>query len=117
MRLLKGVDIPSGSRPKTIPLITLLEFRLPPIILTTRMLSTLKLIGLGGMIDVTASATSEDRRSSDPYCLEAMAGVRAVTRDSVVNGFDNVLIESSGSLKNQRCLRLHEGEVHTFEFL
>ena len=62
---------PSGSRPKTMPLTTLLCSRLPPMILTTRMLSTLKLTGFLGSTARTASATISARNCSLPFCLLA----------------------------------------------
>ena len=87
---------PSGSRPKTIPCTTVLLFKLLPMILTTRTLSTLKFFGFGGMTARDASATSAASLSSTPYCFEAIAGRRAVARDDVVNGEGRVLTESSG---------------------
>ena len=62
---------PSGSRPKTMPLTTLDCSREPPIIFTTRMLSTLKFWGLFGSTARTASATILARKSSLPDCFEA----------------------------------------------
>ena len=73
---------PSGSRPKTMPLTTLLWSREPPIIFTTRMLSTLKLEGFLGRTARTASATKMERKSSLPDCLEAMT-VRMALASSV----------------------------------
>ena len=52
--------VPSGSRPNTIPCTTLLPARLPPMIFTTRTLSTLKFLGLVGMMERAASATSAE---------------------------------------------------------
>ena len=73
---------PSGSRPKTMPLTTLLWSREPPMIFTTRMLSTLKLEGFLGRTARTASATKMERKSSLPDCLEAMT-VRIALASSV----------------------------------
>ena len=62
---------PSGSRPNTMPLTTRDWGSEPPMILTTRMLSTLKLMGFLGRTARTASATRSARKSSLPDCLEA----------------------------------------------
>lgn len=87
--------LPSGSLPKTIPCTTLLAARLPPIIFTTRTLSTLKFLGFDGMMERAASATSDASLSSDPYCFEAMAGLSADERDSCVSGLGRLYVESS----------------------
>ena len=65
-------DIPEGSRENTIPLTTSLSSNPPPMILTTRTLSTLNAIGFFGMTDNTALATSLLRNSSFPYCFDAI---------------------------------------------
>ena len=57
-------NIPSGSRPNTIPRTTRLPDKLPPMILTTLTLSTLKLLGFFGMTAKAASATREASWSS-----------------------------------------------------
>lgn len=51
------------------------------------MLSTLKLVGVGGMTARAASATRPASKSSDPYCFDAMAGFSAVLRDAIVRFF------------------------------
>ncbi len=61
----------SGSRPKTMPLTTFDCSREPPIILTTRILSTLKFWGTLGRTARTPSATMLARKSSLPDCFEA----------------------------------------------
>jgi len=37
-----------------------------------------------------ASATNDANKSSEPYCFEAIAGLRASVRDGWVNGVDRV---------------------------
>src|ERR1700729_4299330 len=93
-KLLKQ-NSPSDSRPNTIPCTTLLPDRLPPMIFTTRTLSTLKFLGLEGMTANAASATKLARVSSYPYCFDAMAGFSAVAKDAWVNGFGRLDVESS----------------------
>lgn len=55
-------------------------------IFTTRTLSTLKFLGFEGMTASAASATSDERVSSKPYCFDAMEGLTAVASDSCVSG-------------------------------
>lgn len=86
---------PSGSRPNTMPCTTRLPERLPPIILTTRTLSTLKFFGLLGMTASAASATSTERVSSNPYCFEAMAGLSASASEDWVNGDGRLDVDRS----------------------
>ena len=81
--------IPSGSRPKTIPRTTRLPARLPPMIFTTRTLSTLKFLGFGGITANAASATRDASVSSYPYCFDAIAGLSAVARVGCVSGVGN----------------------------
>jgi hypothetical protein len=64
-------------------------------IFTTRTLSTLKFLGFAGMMESAASATSEASLSSEPYCFEAMAGLRADSRVSCVRGDGRLNVESS----------------------
>jgi hypothetical protein len=93
-----GMDthrVPSGSRLKTIPWSTELAAKLPPMILTTRMLSVLKLAGLLGITITAASATRRARRTSSPYCFEEIAGFTASANESTVSGCFSVLTESS----------------------
>jgi len=59
-------------------------------IFTTRTLSTLKFLGLGGMTARAASATNGANRSSFPYCFEAIAGLSARVREACVNGLGSV---------------------------
>ena len=70
--------LPSGSRPKTMPFTTLLCSRLPPMIFTTRMLSTLKFIGCFGRTARMACETMSARNSSLPFCFEAMTVLMAL---------------------------------------
>ena len=95
MSFKRKLDAPSGVRLNTIPRTTLLCGKLPPMILTTRTLSTLKFLGFAGMTARAASATSDERVSSKPYCLDAIAGCSAVERVSWVNGVGRVLEDSS----------------------
>lgn len=85
----------SGSLPKTIPFTTLLVAKLPPIIFTTRTLSTLKFLGFGGITASAASDTSDARVSSKPYCFDAMAGLSAASNVDWVNGDGRLLVDSS----------------------
>ena len=87
--------MPSGSRPNTMPWTTRLAERFPPMILTTRTLSTLKYFGLFGMTASAASATSAERVSSKPYCFEAMAGLSASASDDCVKGDGRLDIDRS----------------------
>ena len=77
------------------PCTTLLPAKLPPMIFTTRTLSTLNVLGFAGMTDSAASATSPARVSSDPYCFDAMAGMTARTRAAFVNGDGSSLVDSA----------------------
>ena len=65
-------------------------------IFTTRTLSTLKFFGFGGITVKAASATREESMSSNPYCLDAIAGLRAVARVVCVKGVGNDEVERSG---------------------
>jgi len=65
-------------------------------IFTTRTLSTLKFLGFAGMMERAASATNEASLSSEPYCFEAMEGLRADARVSCVMGDGRLNVESSG---------------------
>jgi len=74
--------VPEGSREKTIPLTTVLSSRPPPMTFTTRMLSTLKAEGFLGMTCKTDLATSLLRKSSLPYCFEAIVDLIALAISS-----------------------------------
>lgn len=113
MRVFENIA-PSGSRPKTIPRTTLLPARLPPIILTTRTLSTLKLFRFGGMTERAASATNEANMSSDPYCFDAIAGLSASVRDGWVNGVERVCTERAWK-RGVNTLQRTLGVKRTFE--
>ncbi len=65
-------------------------------IFTTRTLSTLNVLLFSGMIVRAASATSLARMSSEPYCLDAIAGVTARASDAVVKGDGSSLVVSAG---------------------
>jgi hypothetical protein len=54
------------------PLTTVLSSRPPPMTLTTRTLSTLNADGFFGMTCITDFATSLLRKSSLPYCFDAI---------------------------------------------
>ena len=86
-------DVPSGSLPKTIPCTTVLPARLPPIIFTTRTLSTLKFLGLAGITARAASATKDASVSSYPYCFDAIAGLSAEAKEAWVNGDGRLKVE------------------------
>jgi hypothetical protein len=90
-----GSYAPSGSLPNTIPCTTLLPAKLPPMILTTRTLSTLNALLFSGMTDKAASATSLARMSSDPYCFDAMEGMTACARAAFVNGDGSSLVDKA----------------------
>ncbi len=64
-------------------------------ILTTRTLSTLKFFGFGGMTANAASATSDEGVSSNPYCFDAMAGLKARDRVDCVRGVGSEDVVSS----------------------
>ena len=95
LQQMPGYYAPSGSRPNTIPCTTLLPAKLPPMILTTRTLSTLNALLFSGMTDRAASATSPASMSSDPYCFEAMEGMTARARVAFVNGDGSSLVDSA----------------------
>lgn len=90
-----GNYAPSGSLPNTIPWTTLLPAKLPPMILTTRTLSTLNALLFSGMTDRAASATSSARMSSDPYCFDAMEGMTACARAAFVNGDGSLPVDNA----------------------
>ena len=90
-----GSYAPSGSLPNTIPCTTLLPAKLPPMILTTRTLSTLNALLFSGMTDRAASATSLARMSSDPYCFDAMEGMTACARAAFVNGDGSLPVDNA----------------------
>ena len=91
-----GIYSLSGSLPKTIPRTTLLPARLPPMIFTTRTLSTLKPLGFAGMTARAASATRDERVSSKPYCFEAMVGRMASASESDLSGVVKLDIDNAG---------------------
>jgi hypothetical protein len=90
-----GSYAPSGSLPNTIPCTTLLPAKLPPMILTTRTLSTLKALLFSGITDRAASATSPARMSSHPYCFDAIEGMTARARAAFVNGDGSLLVDKA----------------------
>lgn len=103
---------PSGSRLKTIPRTTLLPARLPPIILTTRTLSTLKFFGFGGMTIRAASATNEARISSEPYCFDAMAGFRAEVKPACVKGVGREVVDNAKAEVRNAQSKLYYNRTH-----
>lgn len=88
---------PSGERGKTMPLTTLLSGSDEPMILTTRMLSTLKLSGFLGSTASTASATSGAMMSSLPCCLDATTVVMALVSSAGSRMSDTFSTTSSTS--------------------
>lgn len=98
------LTMPSGSLPKTMPLMTLELDRPAPMILTTRTLSTLKCEGSFGITASEASATNAARRSSCPYCFEARGGRSAMASDSAVKGRGSVSqVSAVGSEDSFQC--------------
>ena len=96
MSFKRKLDAPSGVRLNTIPRTTLLCGKLPPMIFTTRTLSTLKFFGLGGITASAASATNDASVSSEPYCFEAMVGRMASASESDLSGVVKLDIDNTG---------------------
>ena len=51
------------------------------------------------MMERAASATNDASLSSEPYCFEAMTGLRADTRVSCVKGDGRLKVDSSVTMK------------------
>lgn len=59
------------------------------------------------MMERAASATNDASLSSEPYCFEAMTGLRADTRVSCVKGDGRLKAESSVKVKYRlRCCHI-----------
>jgi hypothetical protein len=97
------VTSPSGSRPKTMPCTTREAESAPPMIFTTRTLSTLNAFGSRGMTASAASATSAASVSSYPYCLDAIAGRSAPASAFCVIGDGRLVTARSVTGYGQRA--------------
>src|SRR5690242_9458458 len=109
------VTLPSGDLAKTIPLTTLLCSSAPPMILTTRTLSTLKLTGFLGRTARTASATRSARKSSLPDCFAATT-VRIAFASSSCERMSATLSHTSSALRLASS-SVFAGSLHTLKNL
>lgn len=91
----------------------------PPMILTTRTLSTLNSLRLCVALEVegrmsdTACATSGARISSWPYCFDAIDGRKANASDSGVGGLLNVAAESAVQECQCASYRSKQDNIHS----
>jgi len=70
-------------------------------------------LGFAGMMERAASATNDASLSSEPYCFEAMTGLRADTRVSCVKGDGRLKVDSSVKVKYRLgCCRIRWFSKH-----